>query len=267
MLVKPVELATILRYSESGISLAIKRKKIERREDGYIDLTTEDNYKWLCTVLAKQGREIPQKISTLFEGLRHITDNDNEEKLASTGISQAGAADMEEHTASGGGVDNTNTPPKLSDSKTLSKVEQNKIAIESTETERSYRYWRAKKQKEEYLSVQIKNDESRGLLIQINPLGRFLEAIIEGGRNAIINSITSNVRATIDIIKNGLELDKDGKRIKEDSELILEAVQMWTENIKKIFISNDTDLKSRIKQMKIDIKTKEKIGKGKDKNE
>lgn len=263
MLVKPVELATMLGYTEAGVSLAVKRKKIKRREDGLIDLAVEVNYQWMCSALSRQGREIPQEISALFKGYASITDNNKQENntleaLQHAGHESAGKADKEGMPAGeAGGHDG---PPVLdSESKTLSETEQSKIAVVVSESERDFKFWRAKGAQETYETARIKNLELRGSLISINPLGRFLEAIIEGGRTQIINSITGIVQASLDIIKNGLEVDKDGKRNKEDSEIILEVIEIWTKEIEKIFNNTDKDLISRIRQMKKDIKSKEMV--------
>ena len=262
MLVKPVELATMLGYSESGVSLAVKRNRIERREDGLIDLSVKLNYQWLCTALSKQGREIPQEISALFEGYASITDinkqnNQTSKVLTTTGQGVAGKASKEGMPAGGtGGVEGDTPPASEDDLKTLSETEQEVIASGVSKSERDYKYWRAKAQEEVYETARIKNLELRGSLIPINPLGRFLEGIIEGGRTQILNSITGIVKASLDIIKNGLEVDADGKRMKEDSEIIMEIIEIWTMEIEKIFTNTDKDLVSRIRQMKIDLKSK-----------
>ena len=261
MLVKPVELANMLGYSESGVSLAVKRNKIKRREDGLIDLAVEGNYLWMCSALSRQGREIPQEISALFKGIRLITDNDNNKNqtpkaLQSTGQNSADKASEEGMPAHGAQRVEGINPASEDESKTLSEIEQGAIAKGVTQSERDFKFWRARSAEETYETARIKNLELRGSLISINPLGRFLEAIIEGSRNAILNSITNIVTASLDIIKNGLTLDTEGKRIKEDSEIILDIVDKWTSEIEKIFTSTDKDLKSRIRQMKKDIKSR-----------
>lgn len=273
MLVKQNDLATMLGYTEAGISLAVSRGKLIRREDGYIDLKVEMNYNWLCNAISKQGREMPQEISALFKA-PPITENDNQKKStpnasAVQGQGIAGNADGEGLRGIGpedvialelnetGGL-NSDTPPLIDpDFKTLSEDEQNAIAAGVSQSERFGKHYKALTEKERYLTAQIKNEELQGLLIKINPLGRFLEAIIEGSRNQVLNSITPLVTTSLDNMKNALlDIDKDGKRNIEDSQIILEETKQWQEAFEIIFTNTDKDLISRIRQMKTDIKAR-----------
>ena len=81
MLVKQKELADMLDYTEGGVSLAVKRNKITRTPEGYIDLSIGKNYDWVCDCLAKQGRDITQDIKFL-SGLRPITENGKQKESA-----------------------------------------------------------------------------------------------------------------------------------------------------------------------------------------
>lgn len=274
MLVKQNDLATMLGYTEAGVSLAVSRGKLIRRPDGYIDLKVEKNYTWLCNALSKQGREMPQEISALFKATP-ITENNNDKNIppdanAQQGQEITGTADKEGlpvvdskgATTSGlnesGGGSGDAPPPLDPDFKTLSEDKQQKISAGVSESERFSKHYRALEAKEKYHTAQINNEEKRGSLIKINPLGRFLEAIVEGSRNQVLNSLTPLVTMSLNNIKSALlDIDENGKRNIEDSQIILEETKQWQEALEKIFNNTDKDLVSRIRQMKTDIKSKE----------
>lgn len=264
MLVTQRDLAKMLEYTEAGVSLAVSRKKITRTPEGFIDLKLKVNYQWMCTALAKQGREIPQEISALFDGLRPITESDKQKNLTNKTLTnkkqdEAGKADEGRLPESGAGGEDNNPPADLENDelKTLSENEQNEISNVIRKSEHDYKYWRAKEKKEGFISAQITNLEKRGELIKINPLGRFLEAIIEGSRNGILNSLTSLVTMSLNNMQNSLlDVDEDGKRKIENSQIILEETERWRKEFEKIFTNTDRDLISRIRQMKIDIKSR-----------
>ena len=233
MLVKQKELADMLDYTEGGVSLAVKRNKITRTPDGYIDLSIGKNYDWVCDCLAKQGRDITQDKKFLSR-LRPITENEIQEKSAPAHADKKQAQNVLQNGTDQGENHPALSPEQIQRSKNMSKSEE------------EIKHWRARNEKEKFEGSRITNLQKRGELIKINPYAKFLESILSGNRTQILNSIRTLSTGTVDIVKTSL-----GKE-DLDAQIILKVADYWTEEIEKIYKSSDSDLKARIRQIKSD---------------
>ena len=233
MLVKQVDLVKVLGFTPGGISLAVKRGKLQADPKGFIDLSIENNYKWFCEACKKKGCEITQAKNALFKGLRLITDNNKSNEQA--------------HPAH----DDSQNVLKIEDK--INQEEMKIIAKEIDKTDKDYKYFRAKKYEEDYENARIKNMELRGELIRINPFGKFLVGIVDSARSRLLNNIRTISQTIIDIVKSGVE-DK-----RSDGEMILEIAEFLSKQIENIFKSCDDELKSRISQIKRDVKKYKKV--------
>ena len=112
MKVKYIEVARLLKKPAGTISMAVARGKLNKTLDNRIDLDDATNHAWITKRLAKQGCEIPQEISTLFEATP-ITENEKSK----------GNAEVKKPPAPAAESGDANSMPALPDGAEVSPVE------------------------------------------------------------------------------------------------------------------------------------------------
>lgn len=237
MKVKYIEVARLLKKPAGTISMAVARGKLNKTLDNRIDLDDATNHAWICKRLAKQGCEIPQEISALFQATP-ITENEKSKGNVEAIKPPASAA-------KGGGAASVPVPPDgaevapvevdPTEAKAARDVITNARVKENALTESAV----AKAEQEK-----IKAAEARKELIRINPFGRLLFNVKSAERTQVSNAIPNIAQLTLDDIKSALN-DK-----KSDTEIIMQMQERWKIELNKIYVAIDRELKSKIRQAK-----------------
>jgi len=213
----------VLGYKPAAVSVAVKRGKLNKAQDGTIDITNSKNKQWITEALLKNNRIVPDDLTRLFEGVRLITETEKEQ------------------------------PQTLPLNEGPASVNQSVLLCdpELQKSTNDYKRFQANKMKYDAEAARTRALELRGQLVSINPFGKFLMGLIAASREQVLNSIPNIAQLVLDEIKSGLDLNKT------DSEMLLSLNDVWTTEIEKIFMAMDTDIKTRIQHAKR--KTKEQV--------
>ena len=228
MKVKPGKLSKVLGLTPAAITMALKRGSLNKTLDGLIDLEDRVNYNWIYIRLTKQGCEIPQKISTLFQATP-ITES---EKGAENN-NNLPAAQLAPET-----IDNCS--PVIGPQ----EIEKSRAAKEITETQRKKDRSLSDKAFEQAAQEKIKTALMRRELIKINPFGRLLFNIKAAERTQILSAIPNISQQILDNIKSALTENKS------DTEILFKLQADWQAALEKIFEAIDRELKNKIRQAK-----------------
>lgn len=246
MKVKPSQLSNVLGFSPAAISMAIKRDQLNKTLDGQIDLDDQKNYLWITKRLAKQGCQVPHKISALFQATP-ITDSEKSEEK------------------------NNNQNKELIEEENSDKVNNDQEEItfksvlqkEAIETQRLKEKAQAEKATEQAAQEKIKTSLMRKELIKINPYARLLVNIVAAERNKILNMLPSIAQQVLDSNKTAISSGKI------DTQITFDMVNIWQLELEKIYKDTDRELKNKVRQAKdqlIVIDDSEDIEKGAVKN-
>jgi len=227
MRVRPIDLTRVLGYKPAAVSVAVKRGKLNKGTDGLIDLTDAKNKRWVADALLKNNRVVPDDLTRLFEGVRLITETEKEQS---------------EILPLDNAAPDTSNNPSAPLPQVDPELAKNKNALER---------FRAEKMKYDAEASKTKALEARGQLVSINPFGKFIMGLVGASREQVLNAIPNISQLILDEIKSGLDLNKT------DSELLLNMNDTWTTEIEKIFMTIDTDVKTKIQHAKR--KTREQV--------